>query len=244
MKHVTKVAAALLLVAPLAPAAAQESTGWDWQLTPYFWAPSISTDLREDAPPVGSDTEFADIIDKIDGAFLGRAEGQGDSFGAFADLLFLSLSDDKQHTRSSTSSDLDATVYEMAAVWSPGQTRYRGIEVFGGLRYMDVDLKVGIDPIDPAFLSRSFEADRSYSDFMLGLRYRDDFSEKWGYSLRADGSWGDTEGSYNAIATLYRQTGNGEWSFGYRYFDTELRAFNSTVTLTLNGPVVGYTFRF
>jgi hypothetical protein len=244
MNHATKIAAAFLLMLPLAPASAQESTGWDWQLTPYLWAPSISTDLREDAPPVGSDVEFADIIDKIDGAFVGRAEGQGDNFGVFADLLFLSLSDDKQHTRTTTTSDLDSTIYEMAMVWSPGQERYRGVEVFGGLRYLDVDLTLEIDPIDPVYLTRTLEAERSYSDFMFGLRYRGDFSEKWGYSVRADGSWGDTEGSYNAIATLYRQTGNGEWSFGYRYFDTELRALNSTVTLTLNGPVVGYTFRF
>ncbi len=244
MNHVTKIAATLLLMLPLAPAAAQESTGWDWQLTPYFWAPSISSDLREDAPPVGNDTEFADIIDKIDGAFLGRAEGQGENFGVFADLLFLSLSDDNQHPRTSTASDLDSTIYEMAMVWSPGQERYRGVEVFAGLRYLDVDLKIEIDPIDPIYLTRTLEADRSYSDFMLGLRYRSDFSEKWGYSLRADGSWGDTEGSYNAVATLYRQTGNGEWSFGYRYFDTELRALNSSITLTFNGPVVGYTFRF
>jgi hypothetical protein len=57
---------------------------------------------------------------------------------------------------------------------------------------------------------------------MLGLRYRADLSDKWGYALRADGAWGDTEGSYNASALLLRRTGNGEWAFGYRYFDTEL----------------------
>ncbi|MBP6627206.1 MAG: hypothetical protein KA187_07305 [Arenimonas sp.] len=244
MNHVTIVAAALLLVAPLAPAAAQESTGWEWELTPYFWAPSISSDLREDVPPVGNDAAFEDFIDKIDGAFLGHAEGQGENFGVFADLLFLSLSDDKQYTRTSTASDLDSTVYEMAMVWSPGEVRYRGVEVFAGLRYLDVDLTIDVDPVDPIYAPRTLEAERSYSDFMLGLRYRADFSDKWGYSLRADGAWGDTEGSYNAMATLYRQTGNGEWSFGYRYFDTELRAARSSLTLTLNGPVVGYTFRF
>lgn len=244
MKPAKMIAVILLTSLPLAPAAAQESTGWEWELTPYFWAPSISSDLREEAPPVGSDSEFQDIIDKIDGVFLGHAEGQGEDLGVFADLLFLSLADDNRHTRTTTAADLDTTVYEMAMVWSPGQTHYRGVEVFAGLRYLDVDLKLEIDPIDPAFLTRTLAADRSYSDFMLGLRYRADISDKWGYSLRADGGWGDTEGTYNATATLHRQTGHGEWSFGYRYFDTEVKALDSSLTLTLNGPVVGYTFRF
>lgn len=244
MKPSNILAAILFSLMPLTPAAAQNSGGWEWQLTPYLWAPSISSDLRDGAPPAGSDSEFSDILDKIDGAFLGRVEGQGENLGLFADLLFLSLSDENQHPRSATASDLDSTVYEMALVWSPGQVRYRGMEVFAGLRYLDVDLMVEIDPTNPAFPTRTLRADRSYTDFMLGLRYRADFNDRWGYSLRADGGWGDTEGTYNANVTLYRQAGNGEWSFGYRYFDTELKAVNSSVTLTFHGPLVGYSFRF
>jgi hypothetical protein len=243
MKLNTLIAATLLAAAPLAPAAAQ-SNDWSWGITPYVWGASISTDLREDAPPVGNETDFSSIIDKIDMAFMGHVEGQGQDIGLFADVLYLSLADDAQRRFSSTESDLDAMIYELAVVWSPGEMQNRGLELFGGLRYMEVDFQTQIDPVNPLLNTWGVELDRSYADAMIGLRYRADLSDKWGYSLRADGAWGDTEGSYNASAMLLRRTGSGEWAFGYRYFDTELKVRTSSLALQLHGPAVGYSFRF
>lgn len=235
----TGLFAATLAMAPLA-----QATDWDWAVTPYLWATTVSTDLREDVPPVESESEFADIISKIDMAFLGHVEGQGDQFGMFADIIYLSLGDEKTHVRSSSESSLDSSVFELAGVWSPGEERNKGIEVFGGLRHIIVDLNVKLDPVNPSLPNAQVGFDQSYSDLMLGARYQGSFNAKWGYSIRVDGSFGDTDGTISTSAYMNYKTGNGAWVFGYRYMDAELKARDADLDLTLSGPAFGYTFVF
>jgi hypothetical protein len=232
-----------IMGAPLPSHAAQDDE-WEWVVEPYLWAASIGTDLRTGQPPAETDTSFSDIIDKIDGAFQIHAEGQGEHFGMFADYIFLGLEDDKDFTRIRTQADLDSQLFELAAVWSPGEGRYRGLDVFGGLRYVDVDLKVRFDPVNPLFRSSERNFDKSYSDFMLGARYTWALSDRWGLTLRGDGSFGDTEGTWNASAFAHYRVKYGAWLFGYRYLSIEVETGDSSTDITMNGPVVGFGFVF
>ena len=237
------VTSIVLATAPLANAQADE--GWDWGLTPYVWAASISADLREDAPPVGNESDFSDIISKIDMAFMGHVEGQGDDFGAFGDVMYLSMADGRDGRFARTDADLDALVFELAGVWAPGEVRNQGIEIFGGLRHIVVDVNVDIDPNVALLNTWNTGIDQSFSDAMLGVRYKGAINDKWGYALRADGSWGDTEGTYStSIMFAYKTESGGAWNFGYRYMETELAVKTTSVALQLHGPIVGYTFNF
>lgn len=225
-------------------ARAAEGDGWDWLVAPYLWAASIGTDVRAETPPDDSESEFSDIIDKLDGAFLLRLEGRGDHFGAFTDLIFLGVADDSDRALSHTESDLDTWLIEAAGVWSPGDDRSRGLDLFAGLRYVDVDLTVQVDPINPLFDTAAVETDKSYSDLMVGARYTWAFSERWGLTLRGDGSFGDTEGTWSASAIARYRTGNGGWLFGYRHLSVEIATGDSTTEITMSGPAIGYGFSF
>ncbi|WP_206860573.1 hypothetical protein [Lysobacter changpingensis] len=243
-KHPAAAVAALCILCASFPSRAAQDEEWEWMVAPYLWAASIGTDLRTGQPPAETDTSFSDIVDKIDGAFQVHAEGQGERFGIFADYIFLGLEDDKDFTRIRTQSDLDSQLFELAAVWSPGEGRYRGLDVFGGLRYVDVDLKVRFDPVNPVFVPSERNIDKSYSDFMLGARYTWALSDRWGLTLRGDGSFGDTEGTWNASAFAQYRVKHGAWLFGYRYLSVEVETGNSSTDITLNGPVVGFGFVF
>jgi len=244
LRRATLAVAVLSLInfSPAARAAAGE--GWDWTVAPYLWAASIGTDVNADAPPAGTDSDFPDIIDKIDGAFMGRLEAQGDHFGAFFDVIFLSLADDNDHRLSHTESDLDAWLIDAAGVWSPGDDRSRGLGLFAGLRYVDIDLAVQVDPINPLFDTAKIGTNKGYSDVLVGARYTWAFSERWGLTLRGDGSFGDTEGSWSASAIAQYRTSNGGWLFGYRYLSVEIGSGNGNTELTLSGPAIGYGFSF
>jgi hypothetical protein len=78
---------------------------------------------------------------------------------------------------------------------------------------------------------------------MLGARYTW-ASDRWGLTLRGDGSFGGTEGTWNASAIGQYRTGNGAWLFGYRYLSVELDNGPSQTELTVMGPIVGYGFIF
>jgi hypothetical protein len=236
---------AVLSLINFSPAArAAEDDGWDWMVAPYLWAASIDTDVRAEAPPADEEAEFSDIIDKIDGAFLLRVEGQGDHFGVFADLIFLGVSDSDDRPLSHTESDLDTWLIDAAGVWNPGDDRHRGLGLFAGLRYIDVDLTVQVDPVNALFDTATIATNKSYSDMMLGARYTWAFSERWGLTLRGDGSFGDTEGTWSASAIAQYRTRNGGWFFGYRHLSAEIKTGDSTTEITLTGPAIGYGFVF
>lgn len=243
----TALALAGLFAASLSsPATAAEGDGWSWVVAPYIWAASVSTDHKRDTPPseVNGDSNFDDILSKLDGAFMIHAEGQGDHFGVFADYLFMSLGDSKDFNLLETESDLDASLFDLAMVWSPGGERFSGFEVFGGLRYIDVDLKVEFKPTNPEFPTVGVNPGESYNDFLIGARYKWDLSDRWGLTLRVDGSFGDTDGTFNTAATFNYNMEHGAWLFGYRYMNADLPTDDSSTDLTLHGPQFGYGFKF
>ena len=247
LQHATLATATLCLGGIASTAHAANGEGWDWMVAPYGWAASVGTDLNTNQPPSGdlsTDTEFADIVDKIDGVFQIHVEGQGDQFGVFADFTYLGLADEKDRPRFRTQSDLDTRLFELAAVWSPGEDRYRGLDVFAGLRYIDVDMTVQIDPVDPLFDTVTVDTSKTYSDFMLGARYTWDLSERWGLTLRGDGSFGDTEGTWNTSAVAQYRTRRGAWLFGYRYMSIEVGTEDNNTEITMSGPMIGYGFKF
>lgn len=246
-RRISAIAIALsaAIVAPMANAA--EGDGWDWMVAPYLWAVSIDTDLQRTVPPEGgfsTDTGFDEVLEKFDGVFQLHVEGQEEQWGLFTDITYLGLSDEHDYPRFHTESDLDARLFELAAVWNPGPGRYRGLDVFAGLRYIDVDLGVQFDPANPLFNTSSFEGSESFNDFMIGARYTWDMSERWAVTLRGDGSFGDTNGTWNASAVASLQMTHGAWLFGYRYLSGELDVGNSRMDVTLNGPMIGYGFAF
>ena len=66
---------------------AQTVEHWEWSITPYLWATDISEDLILDGTIVGGgDTEFNDLVDKLDTSLQLHFEGIKNRWGMFADL--------------------------------------------------------------------------------------------------------------------------------------------------------------
>ena len=80
---------------------------------------------------------------------------------------------------------------------------------------------------------------------MIGARYTWALSPKWGLTVRGDGSWGDTDGTWNASALVqYHTDGGGSWAFGYRYLEADFENDGDKLGVSLSGPTIGYAFRF
>lgn len=242
----TRILPCALLASVCLVRPAQAGERMDWIVAPYGWGASIGTDVKTTTPPSESsnDTDFRDVVDKLDGAFEIHIEGQGDRFGFFTDFTYLGIADTRTHPRFVINSDLDTRLFELAAVWNPSPERFRGADVFAGLRYIDVDLTVQLDPNNAIFNNVAIDGGRSYSDFMVGGRYTWELSNRWALTLRGDGSFGDTDGTWNASAVAQFRTGNGVWAFGYRHLDVEIEAGGSKTHITMSGPEIGYGFRF
>lgn len=237
----TLVATILALCAP-ASFAASDDSGWTWTATPYIWATSIKADFNDSAPVSDPSPDFSDIMDKFDGGFLGHLEAQSDRWGMYADIIYLGLADTRDRPNFSIDADLDSTIFEVAGVWSPDETRYQGFEVIGGIRYFDVELKLDANPVNPSLTGRNTGFDKGFTDALIGARYTVPLSDTWALSMRGDASFGDTEGSWSASGLLRWKLGSGALVFGYRYLDVELKPGADSFDLTLYGPEIGYAF--
>ena len=227
-----------------APSYAAANDSLTWVAAPYVWVPTINATFNDRSgssnPDIGGGE--SDIMDALDSGFLGHLEAQGDNWGVYGDMLFIGFADDRNGTLVSTDAELDAGIYDLAAVWSPGDDRYRGFEGYAGVRYIALDLQLDFDPVNPALSSRNADFDQNFTDFLIGARYSVPLSDKWALIMRADASFGDTEGTWNISGLFSRQMGPGALVFGYRYFDGEVQPNENTLEIELYGPEIGYAF--
>lgn len=240
-RHLPVLALLALAATPACQASPSSGEGWQWVGAPYLWMASQQTDANEDAEPVPNETSFSSIIDKLDFAFQGHVEGQGERFGVFGDVTYIALSDNRSFTHFDTNASMDTTLTEVAGVWNVEPERYQGLDLFLGVRHLVADFSLTITPAaGQVFPPAEVGFDQSYTDVMVGGRYTGRLGEKWSVTTRVDGGWGDTDGTLNASLMLGRKLGAGSLMIGYRYLDIEVSRDTTDIDVTMSGPVLAY----
>jgi hypothetical protein len=236
-------ALAFALAAPQASASGGE---WESVIAPYIWGAGITTDLKMDTPPVtgGSDNDYTDLIDELDGIFQIHGETQNEKWGVMADFAFIGLAAEEERQLFDSESDLDVRLSELALVWSPDDGKYSGFEAFGGLRRVEIDFTSDFTPHNPVLPDAHVDFNRDYNDFLLGARYTVPLADRWTLTLRGDGSFGDTDGTWGASAMFGYHMEHGSWVMGYRYLAGNFNNDNGDLDNALSGFQVGYAFSF
>jgi hypothetical protein len=222
-------------------AAEAASNDYDWLAIAYLWAADIGVDTRG----VSADVSFSDVIDNLELGFQGHVETQGDDFGGFVDVSFMGTGTNQQRGPVRTNADIDMTGIDLAMVWSPGAERMTGLEVYGGLRYIDTDFSLVVDPDAPGLPELRGGVDTTYTDLLGGLRYNAPFGERWRLSVNADVSAFDTEGTWSlGMYGIYRMNQH-RFIAGYRHLEMDLKTgHGEKLTETYSGPLIAYGYAF
>lgn len=231
-------ALALLLAAGNARA---DSSGLDWLGVVYLWGADIGADYRDRS----IDASFSDVVDKLDMGFMGHVEAQGDDFGGFVDVVYMSVSDSRSIGPATVRGELDMTLMDLAMVWNPASGRFAGPEVYGGFRYVSVDAGLQATLLPPPDPTVNAGIDKSYTDFLLGGRYVAPINDSWRLVFNADLSAGDTEGTWSVAGYGVYRNGPHRFYAGYRHLEAEVEARNTErVDMSFSGPALGYGFAF
>jgi hypothetical protein len=233
--------ASVLALAMAAGPAHADSSDMEWLGIAYLWASDIEVDARDRT----LDISFSDTVENLELGFQGHVEAQGEDFGGFVDVIFMGVGaqDVRQGIRVNT--DLDLTAMDLALVWSPDDDAFSGVEVFGGLRYIDTDFNLVIDPQPPGPPVVQTGLDKSYYDVLLGARYAAEINDHWRLVFSADLSGGDTEGTWSVAGYGVYRTGPHRFYAGYRHLEVDLEgAAGESLTETFTGPAVAYGYRF
>lgn len=98
MRRLTLAAATVLATAFTAPATAQsakqDAQGWQFELTPYLWAPALKGSVQiNNAPKAKLDLSAWDLIQMLDFSAAGRFEARNGRWTAFANVFYAKVSD-------------------------------------------------------------------------------------------------------------------------------------------------------
>lgn len=246
------VATLALGVAGTSPASAQDAdSGWRFSVTPYLWLSGVSGDVTAPFPLPGRDVsaDFGDLLDHLDGAFIGKAEVQYDRFGVLGDLLYLSVSGGKTLNPTNlptigTKLKLTTTTGTLAGFYRVHDSEQWKIDLLAGLRYNHFKTELNATAGGPGG-DRSVSKD--WTDPIIGVRARvrtgtkgslTGYADYGGFDINDATVW-QILGTYN-----YQWTDNAAVSVGYRYYVVDLKKEHFQFDLDLAGPLIGVTFTF
>jgi len=241
-----KVIAAAGLVLGLAAGGADAT---EWSITPYMWATDVSETLLLDGSEVGGDdTEFDDLVDKLDTSLQLHLEGVGERWGVFGDITYIELEDSAEGGLGFGRLDveIEEMLVEAGLIWR-GAGGPNGVELLLGARYLAVDerYRLEIGALPNPYQRR---VDESYLDALVGARYTASLSPRWMLSLRGDVSAGGTDLVWTAQGMVGWRFGSARQHAvlaGYRYRDMEYgKADVLDVEKTLSGFALGLKIGF
>jgi hypothetical protein len=236
------------------------SSPWQFSPTIYVWLPRISGAVN--VPITGTQKsatlDQSDILNHLNLAGMGSFDVHYQQFGVFVDALYLSLGANNAHFRNldvggvpvTTSSylnlNLKATIVTYALEYRFADTPLVTMDVLAGARYFDIKntlsyvITGAIDGLPPATRTGSPSVSLSRTDAVGGFKGVFHLDPDWDLPAYFD-IGGDM--TYQVAGGIAYKLKWGEVSALYRYLNY-YTGHSGGGTLTINGPMLGWTFRW
>jgi opacity protein-like surface antigen len=238
------MASAAACLALASEASAQENE-WEFKATGYLWLPTTSVTVDTPIGNVSGELSVGDALDALEFAAMGSFEANYGKLGLGADLVYFGLAstvDTPGPLFSSGTIDVDMTVLTLAAFYRAYDTGTVVLDIGAGLRAVDSETKVrlsGGPPIPEAVVKTD------WVDPIIGLRARADFNEDWFGTLYLDAGGTDSGDTMQAgLGVGYRINDRMSVIGSWRYLDFDREDDGPDVDLTLNGVMLGLSYRF
>ena len=223
------------------------SSDWDYRLTPYLWGANISANAlgRE------LDVPFSTLLDDLSMGFMGDFQVRRDKWPFGLDVLYMDESVSKNESITlpgegpvniGGSAELKAWVVTPAVGYALVDSDTKRFEVFGGLRYLDIQAEAKLTAQDEVFLDG--KTDTSYWDAIGGALGYFDLSDKWYISVYGDIGFGDSKDTWQLMAGVAYRFKKVDARLVYRYMKYSFDSDDLLDDLVLKGPALGFSFYF
>ncbi|MEP3331347.1 hypothetical protein [Sedimentitalea sp.] len=242
IKLVTPCALAVFSTLAAIPAAAQDE--WVGQITPYIWAVGVSGNLTpfSGAPDLSFNRSFSEGRDDLEGAFFLTGFARRDRLVVLADVSYSSSSRGGRIPPGiPVEGELQQRSMTLAAGWRVHKEKSWSLDVLGGARLWNI--KANID-VAGARLAR---VEKSFTDPVLALRANIQLGLRWSAIAYFDvGGFGvGSDQTIQALVTAnYQVNDNLFLSAGYRRLDVDYEDGGTKIDWTMEGPLLGLTWRF
>lgn len=221
--------------------AEEANEAYEFELTPYLWAASISGTTAvdgEESPPIDSDYNFFSL-DNLDGVASATFTARKNQWGFLFDFLYVAYEDTLQEgTLFQTTPRLEGIIIEYTGAYAPKSVD--NLEVIAGIRQQNIDVSLVIANQNP-------EANVNWFDPFIGVIYGIPLKGGFSMTLRGDvGGFGiESDIAVNAAAMFRYQFGNTlSAQFGYRYLKVKFDDSSLVYDIGLDGFLLGLGIRF
>lgn len=251
--HLKHMSVALIAAAfGATPTFAQDADdGWHVSVTPYLWLSGIEGELTAPFPLPGREVtaDFGDLLDHLDGAFIGKGEVRYDRFGVLGDVLYLKVSGGQTRNPENlpsigTKLKLSTTAATLAGYYRVADSEQWKVDLLAGLRYNEIETTLDATTGGPG-VGRSVS--RDWTDPIVGVRAIVRTGERGSLTGYADyGGFGVNNSTvWQVFATYnYQWTDHVTVSAGYRHYAIDLDKNRFQYDLSLSGPLIGLTYEF
>ena len=259
-----RLAVVAALVAPVtfassAIAAENSEQSWEFEFTPYLFAPGLEGTTGVLGVTADVQVPFEELFDNVDSFFMATFEARRGKWLFLFDAMSFHLSG--VGTKSwqgplgigSATGQLDLLVRQKIYQSSAGYRVFDGetkLDVIGGARYTDLDTDLNLVTTTGGLLpggTRSLSTGKNWWDPIIGARITVPFAEHWsafGY-IDVGGFGVGSDFTYQAIA-------GANWQFaksfsakaGYRYFYQDFEDGGFVWDMSMKGPFLGLGIRF
>jgi hypothetical protein len=225
--------------------------GWRHTLALYFVGASIDGTVGVGPVEGDIDVSFGDILDNLDIGGMAAYHGERGPWYVGADLMYLALENDKSGLGPMGNSRAKVEADQLVVQVDGGYALTEQLDVYGGLRYWDIDSKVSLTGGGPLGQAVSAKDSESWVDPVVGLRFALPLSERWQLVTRGDiGGFGvGSDFSWHVTAFFgWELVDNMTAMFGIRYigidYDDGSGAERFLFDVTQGGPAAGIAWSF
>lgn len=237
---------ALLLVLSTG-AAAQSAKPSELTLTPYLWSAGFKGTIGASDGGGRVDADFSSLTDSMEiSGFMLHADWRRDRWSVFGDGTTVKVTSSAPSPLGPLYAGVDGeirgNILQAAVGYRVLGDDASGIDVFGGLRYYDIEVQLDLRPgLLPA---RSLNGTENWVDAIVGARWHGRFKRNWVAKVYGDIGAGGSDATWQAAATIGYEFRWGSILAGWRHLMADYDNNGVRIDAALSGPLLGASFRF
>lgn len=225
------------------------TSGWEVSLTPYLWMSGMKLDVETpQGESIEVDDSFLDILGDLKFTFMGAMELKHGRFVSVQDVILLSMgsSADGHIGPIPIEAEVDERLFSTTHL-----VGYRVVDegpmfvdLFAGARFTSIKVEVDLDlPL------QTVERDSKKSQIgpVIASRVRFPLNDRWGVAVYGDlGGFGiGADLSWQLLGTIqYEISDRWRLAAGWRHFNARQDKNDFDIEISLDGPILGVSYRF
>jgi len=243
-----RIAACTALLLGIAPAA---HAAPEWNFTPYLWGAGFDGTVGTAGGDSGLGDrvsfDFGKLSDNLQlGGFMLNASWRDGRWTAFGDWTYAKVESDAPTNIpvlfASVNGEVKGNVVQGNVGYDFGAGGASHLDVYGGFRYYDLDINVGLT--GGAVPGVELRGDAQWVDGVVGVRWATQFAQNWQGYVQADVGAGGSNLSWQAIGAIGYRFRWGSIIGGWRYLKVDYDDGPFVLDAALTGPFIGASFRF